>query len=443
MVDYGLRFSSLGQATIRIQNLGTDALKFVTTDECESGTCVSRTSEWLEGYPKVGDSIAAGERAFVVGKLDTTFFWHNHGIFLAFASFPTIIIAIRVATYASSAVWVSLDLFTSEKSDRNGRAELVSVNGETGTIDVQIPAAPYWLAAKRANEAYDGSRDDGRSGIELAGKIIDTALGTLITTCFVVPGWQAGAVGLTLLEGVIHLAMSSPATAQRATVTQFRLLLDATTKLFQNAHFESLKSAMSTATASFAEPDFGINRTFSDICQKIERQDKKTDLDDDTRRKIELSLGELAQVVDSAHPLMSALEECLNVLDNASDSFESPSKARLAMVFAAASMIMNAYALGTALIVFVKNESTGWRPSTTMSVPLTDVFSPDRVLKWLRRTVRFFGKRKIELADDSPGRQNQSMESGRERKIKPLWTCLYRNGQYLRDEGTCGAAYRL
>jgi hypothetical protein len=388
--DYGLRFHQLGQATIKVQNIGTDALNFVHTDDCEAGACVSRTSDWLDGGPpKVGDSIAAGDSAFVVGKLDTTFWWHEHVIFLAFSSRPSIIIAIRVATYGSGAVRVSLDRFEKE-SGHNGRAELASIDGATGTINIQIPAAPYWLAAKRANEAYDGSSDDGRNDIELAGRIIDTALGTLITTCFVIPGWQAGAVGLTLLEGIIHLAMSSSATAQRATITQFKLLLDTTTKLFQQVHFNSLKSAMSTVTASFAEPNFGINRTFSDICQKLEGQADKTVLDDDTRRKIELCLGELAQVVDPDHPLMTALEECFTVLDDASNALESPSKARISMVFAAASMIMEAYALGTAVTAFVKTESSGWRINTTIgtpSVPLIDVFSPDRVLKWLRRTV--------------------------------------------------------
>ena len=389
MPEYGIRFSHLGQPTIVIQNASDPksqhALKFVHTDACESAgnCCVSRVSdEWLQGPPKVGESIPPSTE-LVVGKLDTTYWFHDHIIFLAFAAYPDIVLAVSVATYASGNVRFSVDRYLPKDSGYNGRADLVALEGETGTITFRIPGPDYWLSEKRANEAYDGTRDDGAEDVVLAGKIVDTALGTLITTCFVVPGWGGAAVGLTLLEGILHLALS-PASAQQLTaITQFKALLDSNMKLFQQQHFDELQAEMETATNLFAEEQFGTNKTFTDICKHIDGQKDKFSFNDGLKKSIERCLNDLAKVVADQSGFQKALEQCLGVMSKASNAYENPSKARLAMVFAAISMTMNAYALGTTLCAFVKAESSGWCPASTALMPKIDIFSPEKILSWM------------------------------------------------------------
>jgi hypothetical protein len=188
---------------------------------------------------------------------------------------PKIVIAVGVFTYLRPRCG-SCDcesLLRRRMATTAGRPELVCIGGERGTFDIRIPGAPHWLAAKRAGKAYDGLLDGGGSEIELAGRIINTALGALITMRFVVSRLASCRGRPGTLEGIIHVGISSSSTAaQLAIVTRFGLLLNAIMSLVQQEHLEFLKSAMSAVTDSFVEPDFDVDRPFIVVCQKLEGQ---------------------------------------------------------------------------------------------------------------------------------------------------------------------------
>lgn len=391
VADYGFKFFDVGQPTIVIQNASNEMLHFFHTDACvsEKTSCVNREYHgyWLQGPPKVGDTIAPNTD-FSVGKLDVTSATYYYTTFFSFATHPDIVLAVTVTTYSSGNVYIQADRYLPSESGYNGRADLVTVEPMQSTVTIRIPGPAYWLSAKRAYEAYDGTYNDGTyndgSGDLEFADIIGKALGTLITTYFVVPGWGIAAVGLTLVEGILNLVLSPASIRQRTAVTQFKAFLNSNMQLFKQQRFDYLRAMMDTASNNFEEENLGTNAQFTNIYERIDGLKNKLSFDDELKDSITACLKDLAQVVSEQSPFQQALEECLGVMSQASDAFENPSQSRLALVFAATSMTMNAYALATILCTFIKVESRGWRPQPIGLMSSLDMFDPkEGILKWM------------------------------------------------------------
>lgn len=144
---------------------------------------------------------------------------------------------------------------------------------------------------------------------------------------------------------------------------------------------------MNKAAFKMSEEYLGANTLFTNICKVVESQKDYLHFDQHLQNEIESCLKRVASVVAPNGVFQIALQSCFGVLSDTANKGDNPSKLRLAMVFAAISATMNAFALGATLRTFILLEGSGWKPANTAEMPSIDIFQPSEVLGWVFTTV--------------------------------------------------------
>lgn len=186
--------------------------------------------------------------------------------------------------------------------------------------------------------------------------------------------------------------------------------------LSDQQNFNKVRGALEKSSLFFEEPIFGSNAMFTYICARLEGQKNNFVFDEETKKDITMCPTDLTHTVAHNSVFQTSLDKCLDVMSKSTSTFENSSKSHWALIFAATSTAMQAFALGTTSCAFIEAQSrpdesalqdgpmsSDWYPTPTTELPSIDIFDPKNVLKWLLATVRESSccRRHRELADIS------------------------------------------
>lgn len=366
---------------VDLQNQSNEVIVFVHTADCESpsSTCVyGSTSRWLEGPPEAGNQIFPGQN-FTAGRIDdVSFFPKTSVLYFGYQSNPNI----QVQIYAQMSggafeAWVAqYDTEGSTPSPSYRRAELSVIDGSQNVLNVRIPPVSYWEVSTRPLVLHGNTNGNTQSSMGL----LNVALSTLTTACFVIPGAGGLAVGLTLLQGIASFVTSQTAAVQLNKIEAFNTCLSAAKEALEQEKLGELLAAMQDASDRFKEPNMGLNKLLTEIAAAF-NLNPDISSDQGLQSKMQSCIDSLCTIISEQSVFQKTLSLCLNTTTSTTAS-GPPTKVRLALLFSAISASTSAFSYMTMLREFIKATPGGWTPHSTPLMASIDDFESERIFEW-------------------------------------------------------------
>ena len=386
---------------ITLANEGECAIRLVHT-EASSGDDQSviqgESSRWITA-PSPADKAVPIEpgKSSDIGTIDYVWFGgtsHFHWVYFCYDDDTTSIVQIGVIQRPTADIWVQVGPFdTNSKSDSHGnqefmpkgtRPELVEytdMNSIPAKVIIHVPARLSWkYFTTTPSPTLDLERAEAR---KVALEVIDGALATLLTACFVVPEMLPLAVPLSGVQALLHLMTSSASEDKRSKAFGAEGAFNATKLALLESSLDSLRVQMDNVSAQYNAKVGGINSVMTSIAKRIE-QPCKTDgivFDESLQADIKTCFSLFMQITDGNGQFQTDLLKCLNAKAVASDT-APPSKMRLALGIAAICMTMNAHLYSFTLRSFILVEKNQWRPNVDL-----DRFSAENLLLYVSAKV--------------------------------------------------------
>lgn len=374
-------------ATIYVKNVGDDTIVFTNTVECrdESTSCVSGPwRRWTEAPLKAGEEVAPGTDSKKFGTANSVWVVADaYRIYMKYKSRPDIIVYIYLSP-SKYGFTVGLSRYNaSSPDDLYDAAELIEVDTATSKVTVSIPSASYWLCAVRPLSV---PQDDGVSLAAVGVGLVNVSLSTIITACFIIPGWGAAAIPLTVIEGLFQFITSAVAQTQRQKVIDMTAMLETNKEAIKAIKLEDLRGYIEEAVGRFSEQFLGLDTTLTAIATKIQAMDTEIRLDEALQQSIVRCLDSLGSIVLESSELQKSLSNCLHTTTGP-NQLHPPSKTSLGLIFSAICMTMNAFAYGWMLCTFIKADAGGWKPSSEHTRSIMNECQAENLLEWMFRKV--------------------------------------------------------
>ena len=351
--------------------------------------------EWTSAPPAAKTKIAPGDFLSVgtIGELGFFgFLGYSHWgwVYFSYEKNPAVEIQIFVRL-KKDYVHAEMGLYDVHSSNDAGgksmphgsRLECVNEDykGLTSKIDLYAPESTWW-AAKPASPSVEMS---GQT--EVMKSLLDTGLQTLITACFVVPGFGEVAIGLTAFEGLFHVFDSVTQSASKSNMVHFGECLKACEKAIEKKEMKDLKEKLDKVATEYNNSDAGFNYRISSIvgrCKESYNTNKGTIfLDDNLCKDLDLCFEFLQPIVQSSGDFQTKLTAVINT--NAEGDTSDVSKARLSLGFSAISMTINAFAYGSMLSELAKTDLAHYNPQIRN---VFNIFDPEHAVLYLTSQVR-------------------------------------------------------
>lgn len=387
---------------ITLANEGECAIRLVHT-EASSGDDQSviqgESSRWIIA-PSPADKAVPIEpgKSSDIGTVGDVCFGgssHFHWVYFCYDDDTTTIVQIGVIQRPSGGIWVQVGPFdTKSKSDSDAneefmpkgtRPELVEytdMSSIPAKVTIHVPARLSWkYFTQTPSTTFDLER---AKAVQVALEVIDGALSTLLTTCFVVPKMLPWAVPLGGVQALLHLMTSSASENQRSKAFGAEGAFTATRLALLDSSLDSLRGQMDNVSAQYNAKVGGINSVMTSIAKRIDGQQHKTGeivFDESLQADIMTCFSLFMQITDGNGQFQTDLLNCLNAKAVASDP-APPSKLRLALGIAAICITMNAHLYSFTLRSFILVEKNQWRPNVDL-----DRFSAESLLLYVSAKV--------------------------------------------------------
>ena len=325
---------------------------------------------WLKPPPPANEAQSIEpSKSCEIGTIDYVSFLsssHFHWVYFSYEDDPSVIVQIGVIQRPSAGIWVYVGPFdTNSEYDQHGnekfmprgeRPELIEytdMKSVPAHVTIHAPPRHSWLYVKKnPSPSIDPKQ---AKAAQTAMNMIDSALSTLITACFVVPEMLPGAIPLTAMQVLLHLVKSPISEEQREKAFSAKDAFIAAKFANLETSLDDIRAKIDNASALYNAEDNRINSVMTSIAKRIDEQQHKNGeimFDDSLKADIKRCYGLFTDIIDNHSPFQTSLLNCLNIKAVASDT-DPPSKLRLALGIAGICMTMNAYLHGFTLRSFV------------------------------------------------------------------------------------------
>jgi hypothetical protein len=371
-----------------------------STGDAQS-TLRGERERWLKPPPPANEAqYIEPSKSYEIGTIDYVSFLgspHFHWVYFSYEDDPSVVVQIGVVQRPTAGIWVSIGPFDASsegdassnekfmpKGERPELIEYTDMKSIPARVTIHAPTSGSWSYVKKNPSP---SVDPKQAEVaQTALKLVDGALSTLITTCFVVPEMLPGAVPLTVVQALLHMANTPASEEQRGKAFGAKDAFSAAKLANLETSLDNLRAQMDNASAAYNADNGGINSVMTSITKRIDDEQHKTGdivFDDSLKADIKDCFELFTNIAGKSSPFQTSLVNCLDVKAVASQT-DPPSKMRLALEIAGICMTMNAFLHGFTLRSFILVEKNKWHPE---NVDL-DRFRAESLIRYVSEKVR-------------------------------------------------------